>query len=144
MLALNDILNKITEMLQTLSTILQTEQQLLIENSTTNQLNDIINKKNELLIQLKLLDEKRIKLNKQFNIQPPYIENSAIATHWQLITDKTKLLANINRDNGLIIQNRMNITQQTINYLKGLNSPAIYTNNGYQQTDVILSKRAKV
>ncbi|NUF27948.1 flagella synthesis protein FlgN [Gilliamella sp. ESL0254] len=144
MLELNNILNKITEMLQTLSEILQTEQKILIENSLTNQLSEIINKKSQLLIQLKLLDENRIKLSKQFNVQPPYKDNPTIAAHWLSITDTTKLLSKINRDNGLIIQNRMNITQQSINYLKGINSPTVYTNNGYQKTDVISSKRAKV
>ncbi|MWP62177.1 flagella synthesis protein FlgN [Gilliamella sp. Pas-s25] len=144
MLELDDILNQITEMLQTLSGILQTEQQILIDNSSTNQLNEIINKKSQLLIQLKLLDEKRVTLSKQLGIHPPYNDNPTIAAHWLSITDTTKLLANINRDNGLIIQNRMNITQQSINYLKGINSPVVYTNNGYQQADVISSKRAKV
>ncbi|SCC04529.1 flagella synthesis protein FlgN [Gilliamella bombicola] len=144
MLELNNILNKITEMLQTLSEILQTEQKILIENSLTSQLSEIINKKSQLLIQLKLLDDNRIKLSKKFNVQPPYKENPTIAAHWLSITDTTKLLSKINRDNGLIIQNRMNITQQSINYLKGINNPTVYTNNGYQQTDVISSKRAKV
>lgn len=131
-------------MLQTLSEILQTEQKILIENSLTSQLSEIINKKSQLLIQLKLLDDNRIKLSKKFNVQPPYKENPTIAAHWLSITDTTKLLSKINRDNGLIIQNRMNITQQSINYLKGINNPTVYTNNGYQQTDVISSKRAKV
>ncbi|OCG16229.1 hypothetical protein A9G24_04275 [Gilliamella sp. App6-5] len=144
MLKLDDILKQITAMLQTLSEILQTEQQILIENSSTNQLNEIINKKSQLLIQLKLLDEQRITLSKQLDIQPPYSENPTIAAHWLSITDTTKLLANINRDNGLIIQNRMTITQQSINYLKGINSPVVYNNNGYQQADVISSERAKV
>ncbi|OCG20456.1 flagella synthesis protein FlgN [Gilliamella sp. App4-10] len=144
MLKLDDILKQITEMLQTLSEILQTEQHILIENSSTNQLNEIINKKSQLLIQLKLLDEQRITLSKQLDIQPPYSENPTIAAHWLSITDTTKLLANINRDNGLIIQNRMTITQQSINYLKGINSPIVYNNNGYQQADVISSERAKV
>ncbi|OCG25660.1 hypothetical protein A9G22_02250 [Gilliamella sp. App2-1] len=144
MLKLDDILKQITEMLQTLSEILQTEQHILIENSSTNQLNEIINKKSQLLIQLKLLDEQRITLSKQLDIQPPYSENPTIAAHWLSITDTTKLLANINRDNGLIIQNRMTITQQSINYLKGINSLVVYNHNGYQQADVISSERAKV
>ncbi|MWN31926.1 hypothetical protein GQ597_05200 [Gilliamella sp. Pra-s65] len=140
---LNNTLNKITEMLQMLSEILQTEQQILIENSLTTQLNEIINQKSQLLIQLKLLDENRILLSKQFNIHPPYEENSTIAAHWLSITDTTALLSKINRDNGLIIQNRMKVTQQSINYLKGINNPVVYTKNGYQQSDVISSKRAK-
>ncbi|NUF49041.1 flagella synthesis protein FlgN [Gilliamella sp. ESL0250] len=144
MLKLDDILNQITKMLHTLSEILQTEQQILIDNSSTNQLNEIINKKSQLLIQLKLLDEKRVTLNKQLDIQPPYSENPTIAAHWLSITDTTKLLANINRDNGVIIQKRMNITEQSINYLKGINSPVVYTHNGYQQADIISSERAKV
>ncbi|OCG42648.1 flagella synthesis protein FlgN [Gilliamella sp. Bif1-4] len=144
MLALNDILNKIAEMLQTISEILQSEQKILIENSSTNQLSETINKKSQLLIQLKLLDEERIKLSEQFNIQPPYKENPTIEALWLSITDTTKLLADINRDNGLIIQKRMNLTQQSINYLKSIKSPAVYTNSGYQQTEIISSKRAKV
>ena len=144
MLELEDILNNITEMLQTLSEILQTEQQILIDNKLINQLADIIDRKSQLLIELKLLDEKRVKLSQQLNIQPTYNENPTVAAQWQSITDTTKLLANINRDNGLIIENRMNMTEQSINYLKNLNNPAVYTNNGYQQTEVISSKRAKV
>ncbi|MCO6544781.1 MAG: flagellar protein FlgN, partial [Gilliamella sp.] len=138
------ILNKIAEMLQTISEILQSEQKILIENSSTNQLSETINKKSQLLIQLKLLDEERIKLSEQFNIQPPYKENPTIEALWLSITDTTKLLADINRDNGLIIQNRMNLTQQSINYLKSIKSPTVYTNSGYQQTEIISSKRAKV
>lgn len=144
MLELNDILNKITVMLQTLSDILQTEQQVLIENSSINQLNEIINKKSQLLIELKLLDEKRINTSKQLNLSSPYSENLELAEQWQSITTTTRLLANINRDNGLIIQNRMHRTQQTIDHLKSIHNPVVYTNNGYQQTETISSKRAKV
>ncbi|MFQ1019879.1 flagella synthesis protein FlgN [Gilliamella sp. CG13] len=144
MLELNDILSKITVMLQTLSDILQTEQQVLIENSSINQLNEIINKKSQLLIELKLLDEKRINTSKQLNLSSPYSENPELAEQWQSITTTTRLLANINRDNGLIIQNRMHRTQQTIDHLKSIHNPVVYTNNGYQQTETISSKRAKV
>lgn len=144
MLELDSTLKKITAMLQALSEILQSEQQLLIENSLISQLNEIINKKNQLLIQLKLLDERRISISKQYNIQSPYNEDPILATQWQSITDTTKLLAKINRDNGLIIQNRIDKTQQAINHLKNLNNPVIYTNNGYQQAEIISSKRAKV
>lgn len=144
MLALENTLNNIIAMLQTLSEILQTEQQILIDNKLINQLTEIIDKKSQFLIQLKLQDEKRVKLSQQLNIQPPYSQYSTIADHWQAITDTTKLLANINRDNGLIIQNRINMTQQSINQLKSINNPATYTNNGYKQTEVISSKRAKV
>lgn len=131
-------------MLQTLSDILQTEQQVLIENSSINQLNEIINKKSQLLIELKLLDEKRINTSKQLNLSSPYSGNPELAEQWQSITTTTRLLANINRDNGLIIQNRMHRTQQTIDHLKSIHNPVVYTNNGYQQTETISSKRAKV
>ena len=45
MLELEDILNNVTKMLQTLSEILQTEQQILIDNKLINQLPDIIDRK---------------------------------------------------------------------------------------------------
>lgn len=141
---LDNILNKITAMLQLLSEILCTEQEILLGNSLTHQLNEIINQKSQLLIQLKLLDEKRIAISKQYDIQSPYSENPSLASQWQSIIDTTKLLSTMNRDNGLIIQNRMDKTQQSINYLKKINNPAVYTNNGYQQTEIISSRRAKV
>ena len=61
MLELDNILTKVTAMLHTLSDILQTEQQILTNKSSINQLNEIINQKSKLLIELKLLDEQRIK-----------------------------------------------------------------------------------
>lgn len=144
MLELDNILTKVTAMLHTLSDILQTEQQILTNKSSINQLNEIINQKSKLLIELKLLDEQRIKVSKQFEIQTPYSQIPELAKKWQKITETTKQLAQINRDNGMIIQNRLNITEQTINHLRSLNNPVVYTNNGYQQNETISSKRAKV
>lgn len=143
MLELGNILEKISAMLQVLSEILQTEQKILIEKSSISQLNEIINKKSQLLIELKLLDEKRIEISKQCNIQSPYSEISSLASQWESITNETKSLAQLNHDNGLIMQNRMDKTQQSIDYLKKINNPVIYTNDGYQKTEVISSKRAK-
>lgn len=144
MLELDNIFNSITVMLQDLSVILEAEQQILIENSSINQLSEVINQKSQLLIELKLVDEKRLKVSQQYNIQSPYSENQEIALKWQAITDMTQRLAQINRDNGILIQNRMNVTQKSIDYLKNMNNPSVYTYNGYQQSETISSERAKV
>lgn len=144
MLELDNILDNVIIMLQTLSDVLNNEQQILIENSAITQLNAVINQKNQLLIELKLLDEKRIKVSKQHNIQSPYSEKAKLADKWQFIVNTTQQLALINRENGMIIQKRMNLTQQSIDYLKSINNPVVYTNHGYQQTEIISSKRAKV
>ncbi len=144
MLELDNIFNSITVMLQDLSAILEAEQQILIENSSINQLSEVINQKSQLLIELKLVDEKRLKVSQQYNMQSPYSENQEIALKWQAITDMTQRLAQINRDNGILIQNRMNVTQKSIDYLKNMNNPSVYTYNGYQQSETISSERAKV
>lgn len=144
MLELDNIFNSITVMLQDLSVILEAEQRILIENSSINELNEIINQKSQLLIELKLVDEKRLKVSQQYNMQSPYSENQEIALKWQAITDMTQRLAQINRDNGILIQNRMNVTQKSIDYLKNMNNPSVYTYNGYQQSETISSERAKV
>ena len=144
MLELDNIFNSITVMLQDLSVILEAEQQILIENSSINQLSEVINQKSQLLIVLKLVDEKRLKVSQQYNMQSPYSENQEIALKWQAITDMTQRLAQINRDNGILIQNRMNVTQKSIDYLKNMNNPSVYTYNGYQQSETISSERAKV
>lgn len=144
MLELDNIFNSITVMLQDLSVILEAEQRILIENSSINELNEIINQKSQLLIELKLVDEKRLKVSQQYNMQSPYSENQEIALKWQAITDTTQRLAQINRDNGILIQNRMNVTQKSIDYLKNMNNPSVYTYNGYQQSETISSERAKV
>lgn len=144
MLELDNIFNSITVMLQDLSVILEAEQRILIENSSINELNEIINQKSQLLIELKLIDEKRLKVSEQYNVQSPYSENQEIALKWQAITDMTQRLAQINRDNGILIQNRMNVTQKSIDYLKNMNNPSVYTYNGYQQSETISSERAKV
>lgn len=144
MLELDNIFNSITVMLQDLSAILEAEQQILIENSSINQLSEVINQKSQLLIELKLVDEKRLKVSQQYNMQSPYSENQEIALKWQAITDMTQRLAQINRDNGILIQNRMNVTQKSIDYLKNINNPSVYTYNGYQQSETISSERAKV
>lgn len=144
MLELDNIFNSITVMLQDLSVILEAEQQILIENSSINQLSEVINQKSQLLIELKLIDEKRLKVSEQYNVQSPYSENQEIALKWQAITDTTQRLAQINRDNGILIQNRMNVTQKSIDYLKNMNNPSVYTYNGYQQSETISSERAKV
>ncbi|OCG05298.1 flagella synthesis protein FlgN [Gilliamella sp. wkB112] len=144
MLELDEILNKISAMLPTIAEVLQNEQQLLINHSLTNQLNDIINNKNQLLIQLKLLDDQRVAISKQYNLKSPYSDNPKLASQWQSITATTKLLAKINRDNGLLIQKRIDKTQQAINYLRNINNPVTYTNNGYQQTEIVAANRVKV
>jgi len=75
MLELDNIFNNVTVMLQSLSDILESEQQILIGTNTISQLNDVINQKSQLLIELKLLDEKRLKVSARYNIQSPYSEN---------------------------------------------------------------------
>lgn len=144
MLELDNIFNNVTVMLQALSDILEAEQQILFKNNSVNQLSEIINQKSQLLIELKLLDEKRLKVSQQCNIQSPYSEKQELALKWQAITKMTQRLAQINRENGVLIQNRMNVTQHSIDFLKSMNNPAVYTHNGYQQPETISSKRAKV
>ena len=122
MLELDSIFDNVAVMLQTLSDILESEQRILIENNSISHLNEI----------------------KQYNIQPPYNEDPQLMLKWQAITNTTQRLAQLNRENGIIIQNRMNMTQQSIDYLKSINNPAVYTYNGYQQSETISSKRAKV
>lgn len=52
MLELDSIFDNVAVMLQTLSDILESEQRILIENNSISHLNEIINQKSQLLIEL--------------------------------------------------------------------------------------------
>lgn len=144
MLAIHNVLHKMIDLLQQLTDILHEEQKLLLESKHAQQLSNIIDQKSQLLINLKILDDQRITLGKQQKIVSPYTHDEVLANQWSSIVETTALLAQMNRDNGTILENRINKTQQAIDFLNKLNTPNLYTHGGYQPTEMVSTTRAKV
>lgn len=144
MVEIHNVLNKMVEILQQLIEILHTEQMILLESNPAHKLSNIIDEKNQLLISLKILDEQRIAMGKQQKIESPYHDNPSLSCQWVTIVETTALLAQMNRENGAILQNRMDKAQQAIDFLNKLNNPNVYTNGGYQPTETVSTTRAKV
>lgn len=143
MLELQTILNEMTNILSQLTDILETEQRILLENRLIHSLGNVIDEKNQLLIKLKLLDEKRILCGQQHLIAMPYNAIPTLAKQWDEINKTTTLLAKQNRQNGVILQSRMDHTLQAINFFKKLNQQDLYTHGGYQQIEPLSTKRAE-
>lgn len=140
---LKSILSNMDIILKRLTEILYAEQCILIENGSVRILSKIIDEKSKLLIDLKLLDENREKLSKQHNISAPYSNDTSLATQWQLVVKMTKELSQINHDNGLALQTKMNKTEKSIQFLKSLNNSELYTNVGCKKISSISIKRAE-
>lgn len=143
MLTLSNILQDMKVMLQQLTEILSHENQLLIENSPVQQLSEIIDKKSKLLLSLKLLDDERIRVGKQASLESPYTGDELIETEWNHVTKTTAELAEMNRENGLIMQARMDQTMKSIDFLNNMNSTPVYTHGGHMKDEPISKKRAE-
>lgn len=140
---LNTLLCEMDIVLKRLTDVLYAEQEILLENGAIHRLSEIIDAKNKLLINLKLLDENREKLDKKNNFSPPYNNEKSLMTSWEAIVAMTKELSQINHDNGLILQKKMASTQESIQFLTSFNKNELYTNVGYKQTSPMSIKRAE-
>lgn len=140
---LNSILSNMDTILKRLTEILYAEQRILIENGSVQLLSTIIDEKSKLLIDLKLLDENREKIGEEQKISPPYTHDDTIAAKWQDIVKMTKELAQVNHDNGLALQTKINKTEESIQFLKSLNNSDLYTNVGHKQAAPVSIKRAE-
>lgn len=140
---LNSILSNMDIILKRLTEILYSEQRILIENGSVQLLSKIIDEKSKLLIDLKLLDENREKVGKIQKVSPPYTHDDFVAAQWQDIVKMTKELAQINHDNGMALQTKINKTEESIQFLKSLNNSELYTNVGYKHVAPVSIKRAE-
>lgn len=138
------ILQKMHALLTDLSMILQSEQDILIKHNDLDGLVGIIERKNSALIELKILDDQRLLAEQSSDSKAPYLQDDKLKTYWQIISQLTQKLALENKNNGLILEKKLTLSQQRLTLLTSLQSSDVYDGIGQQSTHKPSVKRTAV
>ncbi|MDF7761035.1 flagella biosynthesis chaperone FlgN [Kosakonia cowanii] len=124
---LSDILDQMTVILSALKDVMDTEQkQLSVGHINGSALQRITEEKSSLLATLDYLEQQRRAEQKtQQNA------HGDVANRWQIITQKTQHLRDLNQHNGWLLEGQIARNQQALEVLKPHQEPSLYGANGY-------------
>ena len=136
-------LDKMQDVLASLSTLLEEEQQQLAAgNINSNLLQRITEDKGALLSTLNYLDEMRRTAEQSLATSAPYRGQSDMASRWQRIQQHTRRLQDANVHNGLLLQHQIRDTQDSLDVLKPHQTQAFYGPEGMGKGQATLSRKA--
>ncbi|MCE0488505.1 flagellar export chaperone FlgN [Pantoea sp. Mb-10] len=140
---LQTTLDKMQDVLSSLSHVMDEEQQQLSAGQVNgNLLQRISEDKSALLTTLNYLDEMRRNAEKTCGAQAPYSGHSDIARRWQSIQQHTRRLRDTNTHNGLLLQQQLTFTQEALAVLKPHQTQAFYGPDGLGKGHSTLSHKA--
>lgn len=123
---LSDILDQMTVILSALKDVMDAEQkQLSVGQINGSALQRITEEKSSLLATLDYLEQQRRAAQK-----PHHSGSDEIADRWQIITQKTQHLRDLNQHNGWLLEGQIARNQDVLNILKPHQEPALYGANG--------------
>ncbi|ANI83513.1 flagella biosynthesis chaperone FlgN [Kosakonia oryzae] len=124
---LSDILDQMTVILSALKDVMDAEQkQLSVGHVNGSTLQRITEEKSSLLATLDYLEQQRRSAQKTQRSA-----NDDIADRWQIITQKTQHLRNLNQHNGWLLEGQIERNQQALDVLKPHQEPTLYGANGH-------------
>ncbi|SFT57054.1 flagella synthesis protein FlgN [Kosakonia arachidis] len=120
---LSDILDQMTVILSALKDVMDAEQkQLSVGHVNGSTLQRITEEKSSLLATLDYLEQQRRSTQ--------HSADDDIADRWQIITQKTQHLRNLNQHNGWLLEGQIERNQQALDVLKPHQEPTLYGANG--------------
>ena len=135
-------LDKMQEVLVSLATVLDEEQQQLSSGMIiSNNLQRITEDKSALLSTLNYLDEMRRSNEKSLGTSAPYRGQSDMARRWEGIQQHTRRLHNANTHNGILLQHQITFTHDALDVLKPHQTQAFYGPDGKGQGQATLSRK---
>ncbi|APG17621.1 flagellar biosynthesis protein FlgN [Kosakonia radicincitans DSM 16656] len=124
---LSDILDQMTVILSALKDVMDAEQkQLSVGHVNGSALQRITEEKSSLLATLDYLEQQRRSAQKAQRSA-----NDDIADRWQIITQKTQHLRDLNQHNGWLLEGQIERNQQALDVLKPHQEPTLYGANGH-------------
>ena len=123
---LSEILDQMTVVLNDLKTVMDAEQQQLsMGHVTGSALQRITEDKSSLLATLDYLEQQR-----RAEQDPRRSANDEIVERWQVITEKTQHLRDLNQHNGWLLEGQIERNRQALEILKPHQEPELYGANG--------------
>ncbi|MCP9675018.1 flagella biosynthesis chaperone FlgN [Escherichia fergusonii] len=123
---LTEILDQMTTVLNELKVVMDNEQQqLCMGHINGSLLQRITEEKSSLLATLDYLEQQRRR--EQLTQQSA---NDDHAQRWQVITEKTRQLRELNQHNGWLLEDQIVRNQQALEVLKPHQEPTLYGANG--------------
>lgn len=123
---LSDILDQMTVILNALKDVMDAEQkQLSVGQINGSALQRITEEKSSLLATLDYLEQQRRTAQKA-----QHSASADITDRWQIITQKTQALRDLNQHNGWLLEGQIAHNQQVLDILKPHQEPALYGANG--------------
>lgn len=129
---LQTTLDKMQDVLASLSAVLEEEQQQLAAgNINSNLLQRITEDKSALLSTLNYLDEMRRTAEQSQATSAPYRGQNDMARRWDTIQQHSRRLQDANVHNGLLLQHQIRYTQDALDVLKPHQTQAFYGRMGW-------------
>ncbi len=129
---LQTTLDKMQDVLASLSAVLEEEQQQLAAgNINSNLLQRITEDKSALLSTLNYLDEMRRTAEQSQATSAPYRGQNDMARRWDTIQQHSRRLQDANVHNGLLLQHQIRYTQDALDVLKPHQTQAFTARMGW-------------
>ncbi|EHM47254.1 MAG: flagella biosynthesis chaperone FlgN [Yokenella regensburgei] len=123
---LSELLDQMTVILNSLKEVMDAEQQQLSVGSINGStLQRITEEKSSLLAALDYLEQQR-----RIEQAAQRCANDDIAGRWQIITEKTQHLRDLNQHNGWLLEGQIAMNQQALDVLKPHQDPGLYGKDG--------------
>jgi len=140
---LQTTLDKMQDVLASLSAVLEEEQQQLAAGSiNSNLLQRITEDKSALLSTLNYLDEMRRTAEQSQATAAPYRGQNDMARRWDSIQQHTRRLQDANVHNGMLLQHQIRYTENALEVLKPHQTQAFYGPDGMGKGQATLSRKA--
>lgn len=140
---LQTTLDKMQDVLASLSAVLEEEQQQLAAGSiNSNLLQRITEDKSALLSTLNYLDEMRRTAEQNQATSAPYRGQNDMARRWDTIQQHTRRLQDANVHNGMLLQHQIRYTENALEVLKPHQTQAFYGPDGMGKGQATLSRKA--
>ncbi|OON40699.1 flagellar biosynthesis protein FlgN [Izhakiella australiensis] len=135
-------LDKMLEVLASLTDIMDAEQQQLSAGQVNSSLlQRITEDKSSLLGTLNFIEQMRRDASQQLGLHAPYSGQPQLAQRWSAIQERTINLRDKNQHNGLLLNHQMAHTEQTLGVLRPLQSQHFYGPDGQASGPAYISRK---
>ncbi|MBP2170936.1 flagella synthesis protein FlgN [Erwinia toletana] len=135
-------LDKMQEVLSSLTEVMDAEQQQLSAGRiNSNLLQRITEDKSSLLNTVNYLDGMRNQAEKRLGLQAPYPTQPDLARRWEMIQKQTARLHNTNRHSGMLLNLQIEYNEQALSVLKPQVSQPFYGPDGQTKSGAFASRK---
>ncbi|MCU5775402.1 flagellar export chaperone FlgN [Erwiniaceae bacterium BAC15a-03b] len=135
-------LDKMQEVLSSLTEVMDAEQQQLSAGRiNSNLLQRITEDKSSLLNTVNYLDGMRNQAEKRLGLQAPYATQPDLARRWEMIQKQTARLHNTNRHSGMLLNLQIEYNEQALSVLKPQISQPFYGPDGQTKSGGFASRK---